>query len=529
MAVAKPRTLSGGPGTMGRVAGRPAWRQRLPALSRLDGWLLGGIGVLALAALSLALRSDATVFLKPFSEDGYYSLAVARSMAAGHGMTIDGVTLTNGIQPLLTIIQAGLFWLAHGNDLLALRLVLILYWLLSLGTGALLGWVAAMALPDPAGRATRALTTALVYLGASYLFLHHFNGLETGLLLFLLAAAWRYQQAGAAESWPGLALFGALLGLAVLARIDASFLVVCLAIAELWRWRRRSLIRGLGRAALLGAMALLVSAPWWTYNILVFGSPMPISGTATQSWAIDGFRFGWFLWGLAMGTFPWVFGGEAEGTLLNIIRLPLYAGGLWLLWRVYRRLPAETRDFALALVAAVILLGFYYWLSSIAYWFYSRYLTPAALPAALGLGLAAAELLQRRPRALAWLAPLLLVPVITLAVLAWSGKGIYGTIMFWDQVLLVRESVPATDTVAAGQSGTLNFFRPHTVNMDGKVNPEVFAYRGHLWDYLAKRDIHWFVDWPNYVQRVLGDSPAAHGWKLVGRRANFMLYHRDGP
>ena len=397
MAVAKPRTLSGGPEVMGGLSAR---RHRLPALSRVDGWLLGAIGVLALAALSLALRSDATVFLKPFSEDGYYSLAVARSMAAGHGMTIDGVTLTNGIQPLLTVIQAGLFWLAHGNDLLALRLVLILYWLLYLGTGALLGWIAAMALPDPEGRATRALTTALIYLGASYLFLHHFNGLETGLLLFLLAAAWRYQQAGAAESWPGLALFGALLGLAVLARIDASFLVVCLAIAELWRWRRRSLIRGLARAALLGAMALLVSAPWWTYNILVFGSPMPISGTATQSWAIDGFRFGWFLWGLAMGAFPWLFGGEAEGTLLNIIRLPLYAGGLWLLWRVYRRLPAETRDFALALGAAVILLGFYYWLSSIAYWFYSRYLTPAALPVALGLGLAAAELLRApAPRA----------------------------------------------------------------------------------------------------------------------------------
>ncbi len=278
MAVAKPRTLSDGPETIGRLGGGSAWRHRLPALSRVDGWLLGAIGVLALAALSLALRSDATVFLKPFSEDGYYSLAVARSMAAGHGMTIDGVTRTNGIQPLLTIIQAGLFWLARGNDLLALRLVLILYWLLYLGTGALLGWIAAMALPDPEGRATRALTTALVYLGASYLFLHHFNGLETGLLLFLLAAAWRYQQAGAAESWPGLALFGALLGLAVLARIDASFLVVCLAGLELWRWRRRSPGRGLARAALLGAMALLVSGPWWAYNILVFGSPMPISG-----------------------------------------------------------------------------------------------------------------------------------------------------------------------------------------------------------------------------------------------------------
>jgi hypothetical protein len=505
----------------------------LSALSTLDFWLGAAILVLALASLSLALRPDATVFMKPFSEDGYYSLAVARSIAAGHGITIDGVTLTNGIMPLLTIIQAGLFWLAKtgfgGGDLAALRLVLVLYWLLYLGTGAMLGWIAAMALPDAAGRSTRALMTALLYLGATYLFLHHFNGLETGLLLFLLAAAWRYQQAGRAESWGGLALFGALLGLAVLARIDASFLVVCLAFAEWWKLRRQAPIRALARAALLGIMALVVSSPWWAYNILVFGSPMPISGTATQSWALDGFRFGWFLWGLAMGGFPWLFGGEAEGTVLNLIRLPLYVLGLWILWRVYRRLPPATRNFALSLGAAVVLLGVYYWLSSIAYWFYSRYLAPAALPVALGLGLGAADLLQRRPRFAAVAAPLLVAPVVVLSVLAWSGLGIYGTIMFWDQVLLVRQQVPDQDVVAAGQSGTLNFFRPHVVNMDGKVNPGVFAYRGHLWDYLAERNIRWFVDWPVYVQRILGDDPAAHGWKPVARRANFILYHRDGP
>src|SRR5271154_5401185 len=125
--------------------------------------------------------------MKPLSEDGFYSLAVARNIAAGHGITSDGVTRTNGFQPLLTFAQAGLFLIARGNDLLALRLVLLLYWLLYLGTGAMLGWVAAATAAEPERRYRRGLATALVYLGASYLFLHHFNGLETGLLLFLLA------------------------------------------------------------------------------------------------------------------------------------------------------------------------------------------------------------------------------------------------------------------------------------------------------------------------------------------------------
>jgi len=514
---------------MDKFLGRVAARLGLRPLSRLEQLLGAAILALALAALSLALRPESTVFLKPLSEDGYYSLAVARHMALGEGMTIDGVTRTNGIQPLLTIIQSGLFRLAGSDDIEALRLVLLLYWLLYLGTAVLLGWIAAEAWPGRDGRLVRLLATALVYLGASYLFLHHFNGLETGLLLFLLAAAWRYRQSGATESWLGLALFGGLLGAAVLARIDASFLVVCLAVGEWWRQQGRGEIRALARAGLLGAMALLVSSPWWAYNIAVFGSPMPISGAATQSWALDGFRLGWFLWGLAMGAFPWLFAGEAEGTLANLIRLPLYAVGIWILWRAYRRLPPATRDFALALGAAMILLGFYYWLSSFAYWFYSRYLAPAALPVALALGLALADLLRRREAFFAWLAPLLLVPVLALAALSWFGLGVYGTIMFWDQVLLVRAAVPAADTVAAGQSGTLGFFRDHVVNMDGKVNPEVLDYRGHAWDYLDKHKIRWFVDWPVYVERILGDDPAAHGWKQVGRRANFLLYRREGP
>ncbi len=497
--------------------------------SKLDRGLLAAAALLALAGASLALRPDATVFLKPLSEDGYYSLAIARNIAAGHGVTIDGATPTNGFQPLLTFIQAGFFALARGNDLLALRFVLGFYWLLYLGTAAMLGWIAAVAETVPARRWTAALATALLYLGASYLFLHHFNGLETGMLLFLLAAAWRFRQSGRAESWLGLAEFGGLLGLAVLARIDASFIVLVACLWELGRASRTGPLIAFARAFIIGAAAVAVSSPWWIYNVLSFGSLMPISGTATQAWAVDGFRLGWFLWGLFMGAFPWLFGGDAEGGLLDLIRLPLYVGAFWLLWRIYRRLPSATRDFAITLAAAMVLLGFWYWLSSYAFWFYSRYLAPAALPVSVGLGLSLAQLIRRWPRVAIAVVPLAVIPVVALAGLAWVGLGIYGNMMFWDQLQLVRSLVPEDDVVAAGQAGTLNFFRPHVVNVDGKVNPEVFAYRDHLWDYLALKNIHWFVDWPWYVEKALGPDPAAHGWKQAGARDNFLLYRRDTP
>jgi len=181
-------------------------------ISKLDRWLLAGVTLLALAGASLALRPDATVFLKPLSEDGYYSLAIARNIGAGLGITIDGVTPTNGFQPLLTFIQSGLFALARGNDLLALRFVLAFYWLLYLGTAAMLGWIAAAAEAEPARKLTAALATSLVYLGASYLFLHHFNGLETGLSCSSwprLGAIANRAAPKVGSAWPGSAAYWA--------------------------------------------------------------------------------------------------------------------------------------------------------------------------------------------------------------------------------------------------------------------------------------------------------------------------------
>ena len=484
-----------------------------------------------MATLSLALRPGGAVFLIPLSEDGYYAMAIARNIAAGHGITIDGVTATNGFQPLFTFLQAGLFRLAGGDDELAVRLILGLHWLLQIGTALLVGRVAGDAVPGGRPALRRALATFL-YLSGTALFLHHFNGLETGLVLFLLALAWRLVQRDQTAGWGGLAGLGLLLGLTVLARIDMAILVVCLACRELWVNRKEGWDVALARAALLGGLALLVSLPWWLYNWIGFGSPMPISGTAQQGGGFEAVRAGWLGWAYGTGTLPWLFLGQLESRLADWLRLPLFLAMLWLVVRwlfggADDEMARQTRGYAWALFATLLLLGLWYGLTFFAVWFYSRYLAAAALIGVVTLAVAAARPLARHP-AVGIVAGLLLVPVLTLAALAWQGKGLYGTIQFREQLALVERMVPPGDTVAAGQSGTLGFFRQHVVNMDGKVNPAIHAYAGHPWDYLTERDIRWFVDWPWYVEKSLGPDPSAHGWREVGREGNFILYRRDG-
>ena len=130
----------------------------------------------------------------------------------------------------------------------------------------------------------------------------------------------------------------------------------------------------------------------------------------------------------------------------------------------------------------------------------------------------------------------LALQLAALAFLAQTGRGIGGNTVYHDQIALVRQYVPPGDAVAAGQSGTLGFFRDRVINTDGKVNLPALAWQDRMGEYLRRRDVKWFVDWPYYVNKYLGvplgpdDVPAAaaNGWRLVAERNYFYLYEYVG-
>ena len=88
----------------------------------------------------------------------------------------------------------------------------------------------------------------------------------------------------------------------------------------------------------------------------------------------------------------------------------------------------------------------------------------------------------------------------------------------------------------SGQTGTLGYFHPRVVNLDGKVNRDALAYQEHMWDYLRAQNIKWFIDWPHYVRKYLGvplddqDVPlkAANGWRFVAEQNYFYVYEYVG-
>ncbi len=542
-------------------------------------WFRGLAVLLAIILFALVLRPAAHVYDMPMTEDGYYALSVARNLAQGHGLTIDGTTLTNGFQPLFTILEAGAFWISGGNEILAMRLVMALGWLFHVAGAVVVASLARDAWPGrrPGGEAVletklRFWLAAFLYLAAPLMLNHAYNGLETGCTIFFYALAARWMQTGRDRSWTGLAGFGAIIGFLVLARIDAGFVAAALGLNELRRAWKGGLVHMIARGAVLGGVALLVSSPWWLYNTIYFGSPMPTSGTAQQAWGLEWLRFEYADWALRVVLMPWLFLGAHESDLSLNIPIPFEPGYMTLtaigflrtlvlaviavvLWRAWRRgtlrrdldaAPADeaasaqrTLEFAACFGLAFAALIAYYLFSFAAYWFYYRYFAPVALVGFIVAPILGARLLlapHGRSPALV-ISSLLTTQLAGFAGFAMIGVGLGGNTVYHDQVALVRDHVPATDLVAAGQAGTLGFFRERVVNTDGKVNRGALAYQDHMWDYLRAHDIKWFVDWPYYVNKYLGvpldpktdrPLPEANGWRLVAERNYFFLYEYTG-
>lgn len=515
---------------------------REPAAALRDERLLRwAFTIAALLALSLCMRQGALLPDKPFTEDGYYLLAVSRQLALGNGLSIDGVHPTNGVQPLFTVLAA-LAYLPFGEDRLApLRLVALLQGAVLVLAALWFGIVVRDAGGgDPAAGGRRRWLASLVYLSAGYLWMIHQNGLETGLALLCYLGCFRLQQRLPLRGLARAAAHGALLGALVLARIDASFFVAALCALH---WLTRgpeadaSRRRRLAEAVVLGATAVAVSSPWWLYNKLEFGAFMPTSGTAQMAGPGGG--------GFAEHAASRVLGmadalllvatpslyvpGGSGGAAGLAVRIALLAAIAILVWRSRReaaRAPANARLFVIALLLAAA--GWIVWYAGF-FWavhFYGRYLAPLALLGAAAAARALAFAVERAPR-LGWtLAVCLWLQALGFAALCHTGRGFGGSEWYRDQLALVAERVPAAAKVAAGQSGTLGYFRDRVVNLDGKVNPEALRRSGDMPAYLEELGVRWCCDWPEYVHMYFGPDPTVHGWQRVASRSRFQLWQR---
>lgn len=485
---------------------------------------------LALAALALALRGGiATRSLGQLDrlyvpDDTYYTLSIARSLAAGLGPTADGVTLTSGFQPLLAFLLVPFFWATRDPDV-PLRAALVLGAVAD-SASVLLLWALARRM-SPAHGHVAAVVVAILWALSPLAVANALGGLETSLSLSLslgLVLAWiRARERYSAASFVGV---GALVGLGLLARVDAVFLVALLGVGELWFGRRAAV-------AWASLTAAAVVAPWWVYSAVRFGSIVPESGAAVrgqvavhQELYLTPFKqMGWAagsvigapsldLPGVRAALLRWDGAGGAAFVIVTV------AAVLWRVRAHRRSAPLVVRwPLEALVVSALAMLGFYAFAVP-ALWFFKRYLVTAHAVSALALADAAGCLVVARPsRGFVRNVSRLALGAILAVAVAGSAQtlaravahpagtydeGLDGAKGYGAPAKQVLQSLPRDAVLGALQSGALSYYAPvlrpdvRVVNLDGVVDGAAArAFRDQtLADYALARGVNRVADWP---------------------------------
>lgn len=215
-------------------------------------------------------------------DDSYFYLQVARNIVAGLGSTFHGITPTNGYHPLWMAGAVAAMYLANGDKIAALHIVVLIQAVMAVGVALLFS------------RLTRSmgLEHGLVGIAVilSYLLGTGLYGSEAHVnaltLVAGLAALWHALADDRPRAWFAA---GLLFGLAILARLDNVFVVACL--CGLAVTHERSLARIASRAMATGLGGAIVVVPYLACNWLQYGHLMPISGAIKSTFPAFDFDF----------------------------------------------------------------------------------------------------------------------------------------------------------------------------------------------------------------------------------------------
>lgn len=210
-------------------------------------------------------------------DDALYYLRVPQNVVAGYGVTYDRQGYTNGFHPLWAALVLPLAMVAGEEHLLLLRMgflacgVFVALGVLSLyGLSRRLHWSSAGAVV-----AVAVLSFPRMDLWLSLME----SGPSMGILLLTLYLCHRHELL-TTEGFGLNLLFGLLMALVFLVRLDQVFIVVMMFVGSLYmRVRMGQSLRKLVRSILAGGLlTTLLVLPYLATNLYYFGNVVPVSG-----------------------------------------------------------------------------------------------------------------------------------------------------------------------------------------------------------------------------------------------------------
>lgn len=230
--------------------------------------------VLCIWIFSSPIR-HAGILMAHAQDDFYYYLKVAQNIAAGHGSTFDGSTLTNGYHPLYMLL---LVTVCHIGTQLSFifKFLWFLDTLCAFATFLLLRGFFSRRQVNPWLANGLALVLLSVFMRLFFMQMEVTLTIPIGLGFLTLA-----DRLPERYSKRRLLVLGALAALMVLSRLDSIFLVLLFSGALLFNAAYRAVLTPAKIAAFAGACGFPL-AIYFAINERFFHRLMPISGAAKQ-------------------------------------------------------------------------------------------------------------------------------------------------------------------------------------------------------------------------------------------------------
>ncbi|MUL78119.1 hypothetical protein [Mycolicibacterium sp. CBMA 226] len=311
--------------------------------------------------LAVAMPYDRLVPL--FADDAFYYLEIARNISHGKGSTFDGINLTNGYHPLWEAILVPVAGVSNNRS--SLVIVTALAAILFAVTGFLIDRIGQVSSQKSALTVVAACPFLLMAsLGSSY-----FSGMESAVLItsvFALALFFVKTDAmrSATLSSRDAAVFGTLMSLVLLSRLDSVIPLAVLSVVVVATWWKRSDRISLFIPAF--GIPALVAIAYLGVNLAYFGTAAPVSGQAKALGGAHGVNDGLF-WQLLKS--PEI---SQKGSMLGLLAT------IVVLVSLGKRMTPAARFGAIVMLGGYLTVAYYSLTSSWPMWFWYFWAAPVA-------------------------------------------------------------------------------------------------------------------------------------------------------
>lgn len=500
-----------------------------------------------LLRLWIAWRPLPTIDNLLFPDDTYISMAIARNMALGRGMTFDGLAITNGFQPLYVFLLVPLFKLIPNQLDLPIHIALTGLALLNMATAYFLMKILLRLIGQVA-----ALFGLLIWVFSPIVIREGINGLETGMAVFwmALATAVYVRAIGASLTERKQAiLLGFVTGLAMFTRVDNVIFVGAVGLALLLRGGRLNRHNFIN-ALLMGMTVVVVMLPWFVISYQCCGALLPESGGAVRFQALASFHdipggaftlllYNFFVTLRILARSPmeldhtiiWSFGFA----LLGLSVVTSYGRSLW------RRLGHKVKQtewirrlWPIWLFIVLLLMAYNTYI--LAYWFFVRYFYPVTWVMTIvwaSILTGAAVYISKRWQKPLWQISLFMGVILVFWFLPGLSKLLFSTPKqggYYNIAIWANETLPENTVLGSAQTGALTYWaRPDltVINMDGVANPDAYAAleSGEQMKYLREQGITYIVNWPINMDllRDYGGEPLDTTIEPLGKTGVFTI------